>query len=463
MNLLVRLVDRWITGPAYGLRKTLFRPDVPFAPRQWPWFYGWTILVFSIVGVLASIPGQTIGVSVFTDHLIEATGLSRLALSNAYLVGTLTSGLLLPIGGVLLDRLGARLMVVASSLLLALTLVYMSASDRLSAAIAAVLPLPETTAIPLVLLTLGFTVLRFSGQGMLTMTSRTTLGKWFNRKRGMVSGIEGVFVSFGFAAAPLVLSRWIGWLGWQATWLSMAVGVGGGMGVLGWLFVRDNPEACGLRMDGEAVPEGQSSSQPPADLLRGFTRSEAIRTLAFWAIALTLGSHAMTVTGITFHIVDIGAESGLPEARTVAIFLPMAIASTLVGYGVGIASDRTRLKYLFLGMLIFQGLGLAALASLSTPLGRGLAILGLGISMGCFGTLSTVSLPRFFGRAHLGAISGVLMMVMVIGSALGPATLAAFRTYLSAYGPGLYAFAGLSPVLMVLTVMAPDPRSCPTP
>jgi hypothetical protein len=40
-----------------------------------------------------SVPGQKMGVSVFADPLLAATGSSRLEPSNAYLVGTLVSGL----------------------------------------------------------------------------------------------------------------------------------------------------------------------------------------------------------------------------------------------------------------------------------------------------------------------------------------------------------------------------------
>jgi hypothetical protein len=75
----------------------LMQPGFPFAPGQVPVFYGWVILGVTTVGILMSIPGQTTGVSVFTNHLIEATGLSRLGLSSADLIGTLTSGLLLPV------------------------------------------------------------------------------------------------------------------------------------------------------------------------------------------------------------------------------------------------------------------------------------------------------------------------------------------------------------------------------
>ncbi len=60
--------------------------------RRFRFYYGWIVLVVGSIGVLASVPGQTAGVSVFTDHLTDATGLSRLQLSIAYLIGTGSSG-----------------------------------------------------------------------------------------------------------------------------------------------------------------------------------------------------------------------------------------------------------------------------------------------------------------------------------------------------------------------------------
>ncbi|MFW6197463.1 MAG: MFS transporter, partial [Myxococcota bacterium] len=104
-------------------------PNFPFAPRRLPIFYGWVVVVMTTLGVVASIPGQTMGVSVFTDHLIGATSVSRLTLSTTYLVGTIASGLLLPRGGTVLDRLGARGTAVAAAITLALTLVYLSRVD----------------------------------------------------------------------------------------------------------------------------------------------------------------------------------------------------------------------------------------------------------------------------------------------------------------------------------------------
>lgn len=452
----------------------LLQPDFPFQPSTVPIFYGWVILIVTTLGIIMSIPGQTAGVSVFTDHLIATTGLSRLTLSNAYLIGTLTSGLLLPFGGVFIDRFGARMVVMGASVWLALTLIYLSMSDRLAQWLSAGLSLNSSIPITFVLLCIGFVSLRFSGQGMLTLVSRTTLGKWFDRRRGMASGTAGVFVSFGFSAAPLLLSLFIDGFGWRGAWLSLAILVGIGMGTIGWLFYRDNPEECGMVMDRRSplypttratpsTPPSASSPPPspsphPTSNTRDFTRSQALRTLAFWAVTLALASQALTITGITFHIVDIGAAAGLPQKQTVALFLPIAIFSTLTGYGIGIASDRAKLQRLFMGMMIFEAIGITGMAHLDSSLLRVVAIVGLGISGGCFGTLSTVTMPRYFGRQHLGAIAGVEMMTLVIASAIGPSLLALFNEFFGSYQFGLYIFAGIPLAIIALLIPSRNPQ-----
>ncbi|MEL6354875.1 MAG: MFS transporter [Cyanobacteria bacterium J06627_28] len=448
-----------------------FHPDFPLSPAKFPVFYGWVIVVASVLGVLTSIPGQTIGVSVFTDHLIAATGLTRLQLANAYLIGTITSGCLLPFGGKLLDRLGARRVIVMASVGLGLTLCYLAVCDHISLSLSTILPFPAPN-ISAVLLILGFVSLRFCGQGMLTMTSRTTLGKWFDKRRGQVSGFVGVFIAAGFAIAPYFFSQAIAQLGWRGTWLTLAVIVGFGMSAVGWLLFRDSPESCGLRMDGAMVkplgtrltqntpssndPNNQNDDGSTSDIW-GVTRRQAISTLAFWAVTLAFMSQALSITGITFNIVSIGEEMGIAEAQMVLIFVPMAVVSTVVGFGMGFACDFVRIQYLFTAMMVGQAIGIASLANLDMAGLFWPAVIGLGISGGSFGTLSTVVLPRFFGRKHLGAIAGVQMMAIVIASALGPSLLAAFKSVTGSYEGGLYACCLFAPVVIGLMCLVQVP------
>ena len=104
----------------------------PFDPAKAPFFYGWIILAAGTIGMLMSAPGQTVGVSVFTDFLIDALSLSRRHLSLTYLVGTTASALLLTRAGKFYDRAGARTMVVVVSLGLAGVLVYLSFTPAVS-------------------------------------------------------------------------------------------------------------------------------------------------------------------------------------------------------------------------------------------------------------------------------------------------------------------------------------------
>jgi predicted MFS family arabinose efflux permease len=141
---------------------TLATPRVERSPGRWPFdpakvgiYYGWVVLVVGTIGVIASVPGQTAGVSVFTDHLSDGTGLSRLQLSIAYLLGTGTSGLLLPRGGRAIDRSGSRVVALAAVVGLAATLVGPSFVGRMPPAVG------------IAVMSLGFGCLRFSGQGLL--------------------------------------------------------------------------------------------------------------------------------------------------------------------------------------------------------------------------------------------------------------------------------------------------------
>jgi len=439
--------------------KTAFDPNFPFSPKRFPFFYGWVIAVFTTIGTLFSIPGQTAGVSVFTDPLIAATGLSRVQLSSAYLVGTLGSALLLPLGGRLIDRFGARLTVILSSLGLGLTLVYLSCCDYLMPWFNSVFPLLDRSIIGLGIMSIGFIALRFTGQGILTLVSRNTLGKWFDRRRGFVSGIANVFISFGFSAAPLLLSFWIQGLGWRGAWLSLALCVGVGMSFLGWLFYRDNPEICDLEMDG-TIPEPlqKAESDQPTEKnvakVGHLTATEAIKTIEFWSVTIALSIYSLTLTGITFNLVDLGTQSGLSEQQAVGLFLPIGIISTGTGFLVGVISDRVRLKWLVITLLLLQLSGFVGMANLELLPWRIVAILGLGSSGGFFATLTTVALPRLFGRTHLGAIGGMQMTSLVVGSAIGPSLLALFKDTFGSYQSGLYACSLMIPIAIGLTLLA---------
>lgn len=424
------------------------RPKFPFDPSRFPFFYGWWILGVATLGVIASIPGQTVGVSVFNDSLIHATGLSRLSVANAYLGGTVASGLLLPWGGTLLDRLGARRTGIAACVGLAITLIALSNVDRLAGEGA-------SWVVFFVLLAGLFFCLRFCGQGMLTMTSRTMLGRWFERRRGIAAGVSGLFAGYSFGIAPQLLNTWVEADSWRTAWQQMALIVGLGMGTIVFLFFRDDPESCGLRMDGRDAPKDSDAPEPVEE---NKTRAEAMKTLGFWVPTLALTFQALIITGFTFHIVDLGAKVGLTRQQAVAVFFPIAIISTATGLIGGYLADKLRVRTLVLVMMCAQALGIFSAVTLQEN-DPGL-ILGLGVSGGLFGPIATVAFPRFFGRLHLGSIAGAEMMFVVVGSAIGPSLFASSERVYGDYSPALWISLAMPVVASVAAFMlreAPPP------
>lgn len=394
------------------------------------------------------------GVGVFSDHLIAALGLSRTQLSTAYMIGTIGSSVLLPLGGTVLDRIGARAMLAGSSVGLGVSAVFLSQADRLARLIAV-----NSILVAMAVATICFLFMRFFGQGCLAMVSRATIGKWFNHRRGLASAISGVFVSFGFSAAPRLLDYLLQNVGWRGAALVLAAVVGVGMTVVGLLFHRDNPEECGLVMDGVDDPEWhrRMAARIP-DTKREFTRAEALRTPAFWAINLGVSIQALVITGLAFNVASLGAEMGLSRAEAYEIFLPMSVFTVVTTFIGGWISDRVKLKWMLLVMITAQAIGSSGMLSFGEPIGWWLMVAGFGVSGGLFAILLTVAWPRFFGREHLGAISGANMSTMVLASAVAPVLFSVLRDRTGSYQT-VIAICWLLPVAVaLLTLVAENPQ-----
>ena len=377
-----------------------------------PVYYGWVIIFFGTLMMLCSIPGQTMGVSVFTDRLILDLGLHRDQLSLTYLGGTLLSGLLLPRAGALLDRIGVQPMSLLAFGGLALSLLLMLGSTRM-AAWSVFTGRPWLTG---ALAFFFFFGIRHFGQGQLVLIARTCMGRWFDRRRGLALGLSGAFVSLGFGSAPLVLHQLLQVFGFAGTLTGLAA-ILVLLAVPAWFILRDSPEACGVPMEGRSGPDAAMSAETS---LTGITLQAARRQPVFWALVLTFCSHSLLITGLTFHLAAIGAAQQVEAATAFSIFLPAAFCSVLSNLAGGYASDRISLRWLLL--LLAGGLLLTmyGLQYLDQPVWRHITAIAMGCAGGLFACLSSVAMPRLFGRRYLGSINGFTTAGMVLASAPAP-------------------------------------------
>ncbi len=430
--------------------------NFPFSPNKVPFFYGWVILFASTVGVLVSAPGQTTGVSTFTDYLLEAIGISRTQLSTAYMVGTIGSSLVLTWAGKMYDKYGARWVGMVVSLVLAVILVLLSQSDRI---IRLFIPNENSNlylGFSIAVLMILFFMLRFSGQGVLTMVSRNMLMKWFVARRGFVNGISAVFIALGFSVAPLTFDNLIQGTSWRMAWLLMAAFIGTFFIVFVFLFFRDNPEDLNM------IPDGEKHENKKRDIIikpfKQYSLREARKNISFWLFAIPLAMYALYITGFTFHLISIFENAGLSREKALAVFIPVSIISVSISLVGGWVSDSIKLKYLLYLILFGEVLALCCLANLDDGIFYYGFILGNGIVSGLYNVLMAVTWPRFYGRENLGRITGFVMSLIVFASALGPMLLSFSFSASGSYSIGFYAFAILMLVTMLFSFKADNPQ-----
>lgn len=406
----------------------LLRTDADAHPRALgaDGFYGWRIVALAGFALGATAPGQTIGISVFVDHLIIDLDITRSTLSTAYLVGTLGGAVALPVVGRALDRWGIRLV---------MTLVAAAFGVALLGASAVVGP---------VSLMLAFVALRMLGQGSLTLTATTAVAFWFERRRGTAVGISTAAGQGLMSLAPVVLAATIAAIGWRSAWMAagavMLVVLVPSVGVL----MRDRPADLGQAPDGDHRDRGAAARSSPG---WGLSRGEALRTGAFWTVTATVATSAMIGTGVTFHQISLLGDRGFTATEAAAVFVPLTVAGIAATFALGWLADRVRARtVLVIAMLALSG-GMVVVQHV-TP-GPGVLVYAalLGTSAGAVRTIEGAVIPALFGTRHLGAIRGAVMTIMVAATAFGPLALSLGLDHLGGYSSALN-------LLLVLPVAA---------
>lgn len=363
---------------------------------------GWSVLAAGVIGVFMTTPGQTVGVSSFVDLLAADTGITRERVLVLYSLGTLLGILPAPLVGRLVDRYGPRRMVLFAALALGAACAAMGAAQG-----------PWTLA-------MGFTLLRGTAIGGLSLTSLHMINLWFDRLRGRATSIAMTGLALGGLVVPRLAEYVIGGYGWRAAYWVLGSAVVLVMLPVGVLLYRDRPVGYGALPDFGRERSATGATKDLSDL----TLREAVRTRAFWY----LGSIAFLVNAIgTALLLDhVHALETAGAERLVAIQLLGVVAlSQLLGtLSGGVLVDRMGARRVgFLGILL---LAFAVACLLTTPYvlaGVPYAV-ALGAMIGILQLVASAGLAEYFGTSHMGKIRGTTFVVGVAGAAAGPLPLA---------------------------------------
>lgn len=373
----------------------------------------WAVLIIAIVTAGMSGPGQTSGVAVFIDPIVDDLGVSRTSVSAAYMVGTLVGGALLPTVGHFVDRRGVRLAQIILGLAFGVALASMSVVTGLAA------------------LALGFAGVRFLGQGSLLLVATVTVQRGFDRSRGAALGVFTTSSSALIALAPLALALLVNAFGWRPAFLLTACVVSSVVVACAAFGLRDRSTPAPHDPVAGSIAPGPGPPTVPA--IHSFTRIEAMATPPFWLLAAMTAAGGMMGSALHFHQMDLLGDAGIPRTTAAALFVPQVIGATVAGLLIGYLSDRLGTKYLPAATMLLL---LAALLSMSVVGPGPVAIvysLALGAAIGAIRTAGATIQPRWFGLEHVGSIQGAIVLFGIAASAIGPVVLTLAEQTLGSY------------------------------
>ena len=336
----------------------------------------------------------------FRQHLSDGLNLSDSAIATAYLVGTLLSSTFQPRIGRWVDQVGVRRASTVFGIAFALALAHMSMVRGV------------------VWLAAGFFGIRLLGQGALSLTSTVAVVHWFDRRRGFALGLKMTLTMGGMSVVPILLAVAIDAWGWRIAWLAASAVIALAAVPVSWFGYVNRPADLGQLPDGAPPVHGDQtgSAQPSA------TRSKALRSTAFWALAAVTATNSLLGTGLLFHQTNLLGEIGYSNAQAAAMFLPQAGGAVIGGLTFGWLADRAARPMLptVVALLLASTLLLGGM-SVTFPTVLLYSVV-LGMTMGSGAAVQSSLLPALFGVGHIGSISGTFALISVLASALGALT-----------------------------------------
>lgn len=366
-------------------------------------FYGWRMVAASFFNQIMHSSLLFLSQGFYVVQFESTFGWSRGAVSWAFGLLRIETGLLGPIQGWLLDRFGPRPLMRAGTLLFGVGLILLGQIQELWHLFAA-----------LTVIAVGTSLASF-------LTINTALAHWFIRKRARAMSVTSIGFAGGAVVAPLIALS-ITTFGWRETAvfsgiLSFCIGL-----PLAQLF-RRSPQELGLNPDGDSDEDAarHAAARRAAGTDYDFTLREAIRDRSFWLVSSGHGLALLVVGTIPVHLVPHLVESDEWNLARAALLFPGLMVAQVIGQvSGGIMGDRYPKRLLAGLAMLGHGMGICLLAWSSSVPVVVVAILLHGVSWGMRGPLMMALRADYFGLRQLGKIAGWSNTITASGSIIGP-------------------------------------------
>ena len=384
-------------------------------------FYGWWLV--GLVIVIMTLEDLTVfqALGVFLVALERQFAWSRTVISGAFSLARAEGAALGPIEGYLIDRFGARRMIMIGYTTLGIGFLLLSGLPDawLPPGIPRIWPLSGVEKVwqfyfAFIVITLG------SGLGGW-LALITLVNSWFIRRRSfaMAAASSGMHLA-GFMI-PLI--AW-GVDSHGFRWTTFGIG----LFLLATVtpvtkLIRNSPEEYGLRPDNDppSAPATRPGATRPSGVEPDFTAREALRTPAFWILTIVHLSSSVSIVTLALHLVPKLTDIGL-SLTSASLVIPtyslVGLVSQFVGGYLGDRVSKPRLLFVF---LLLQATSVMVIAVAQNVLMAYIFAVLFGIGLGGRVPLLVAIRGDYFGRRAFGTIMGwsqLLNNLFMIGAPL---------------------------------------------
>jgi MFS family permease len=399
-------------------------------------FYGWWIVAASALGLCFGAPLSVYAFGIFFKSFQHEFHASRAAISFAFTLHNVLGALLLPAVGRLIDRFGARRVILPVSAMFGLVL--------LSA-------LWIGHSIWQLYVFYGVLGITLSGPG--PMAYSVVISHWFNRRRGLALGLMGLSMGIGAFFIPLISQRLITLFGWRVAYAAF----GGVILLISTpvvaVFLQNDPSDRGLEADGERATQRPVEATGKA---RGLCWTEIWHSTTFWLMIVIFTLTSASVHAGVLHMPALLTDRGLSSGRAAMASAVIGISITIGRVASGYLLDRFFAPRI---AMVFYGASAAGLAILWTGQAGSVALAAaflVGLGMGAEVELMGYLVSRYFGLRSFASAYGYAFCAFMLAGAAGTLLMGAGFDYFHSYGVplGFFCIATACAVLL-LTRLGP--------
>jgi sugar phosphate permease len=374
------------------------------------------LALFSVVGF------ALYGLPFFYDFFVKDLGWTRQQVTSGNALSKVVIGPVFGfLAGAIIDRAGARRLMLAGIVMAGVALVGLSTVETIT----------------------GFYLFYFlNALGYVCggpLPAQVLLTRWFSEARGKAMGFAYLGIGVGGALVPVLAHELTVAFGWR--------------GALRWLgilmIVIAFPPAFLVR-----EPDAPPRDRPAVDAT---SLGPVLTQPAFWLLAIGSMTSIGAIGGTTQNLkLYLGLDRQLPQAEIAGILSLVLIGSLVGRIAMGWLADRWRKKHVMVLVYAIVALSIPPLAFSATPGMLRLFAFVFGIGLGGDYMLIPLMAAELFGVRVMGRLLGLIITADGLAEAIVPMGVATLRDRTGSYTTGFLLLVALAGVGAIAVSMLPS-------